>query len=173
MTTIIETERLNLRLLTIEDAAFYLRLVNEPSFIINIRDKGIRTIESAQNAILKEHIDVQQLRGFSLYLAERKLDKQAIGLCGFVKRDEFQDVDVGYALLPEMTGQGYAQEALNSLLPYAQKKLQLSRLIAITSLNNASSIKLLEKAGFQFQEIINWKNNEEVNLYATEFKPSN
>jgi RimJ/RimL family protein N-acetyltransferase len=166
MTMIIQTERLHLRLLTTEDAEFYLRLVNDASFINNIRDKGIRTLDAAKETIQKEHNDIQTQRGFSLYLIERKSDQQAIGLCGFVKREELPDIDVGYALLPEMTNLGYAHEALTSLLYYGKEKLQLSRLLAITSLHNESSIKLLEKVGFQFQEIIPWKNEEEVNLYT-------
>ena len=166
MKIILQTERLQLRLLTVDDAEFYLKLVNDASFINNIRDKGIRTLEAAKEAIQKEHNDIQALRGFSLYLIERKSDQQALGLCGFVKRDELPDIDVGYALLPEMAKQGYAYEALSSLLIYAREKLYLTRLLAITSLQNESSIKLLEKVGFQFQEIIPWKNDSEVNLYT-------
>ena len=166
MTIILQTERLQLRLLTMDDAEFYLRLVNDASFINNIRDKGIRTLEAAKEAIQKEHNDIQALHGFSLYLIERKSDQQAIGLCGFVKRDELPDIDVGYALIPEMTNLGYGHEAVSSLLIYAEEQLKLKRLLAITSLDNVSSIKLLEKVGFKFQEVIPWKNKEEVNLYS-------
>lgn len=163
---ILSTERLQLRVLQLDDAAFYLRLVNDPSFINNIRDKGIRSIEDAKACIQTEHIDRQKEKGFSLYGVEKKDDQQLIGLCGFVKRDELPEIDVGYAFLPEFTGQAYAKEALTSLLPYAKNTLQLERLLAITSPSNTNSIKLLEKVGFNFQEMIDWKNKEALNLYA-------
>jgi RimJ/RimL family protein N-acetyltransferase len=165
MTIIIQTERLNLRIASTEDATFYCRLVNEASFINNIRDKGIRTIEQASACLQTEHINVQEKRGFSLYIVERKADQLPLGVCGFVKREELDDVDVGYALLPEFTGQGYAKEALLSLLPYASKVLQLKQLAAITSTHNTASIQLLQKVGFEFQKVIPWKEKEQVNFY--------
>lgn len=167
MTTIIQTERLNLRIASTDDAAFYFRMVNEASFINNIRDKGIRTIEQASACLQTEHINVQEKRGFSLYIVERKTDRLQLGVCGFVKREELEDVDVGYALFPEFTGQGYATEALLSLLPYASNVLQLKQLAAITSIHNTGSIQLLQKVGFEFQKIIPWKENKEVNFYLT------
>lgn len=162
---IFETERLNLRTLNADDASFFLRLVNEPSFIENIRDKGIRTITDAENAIQTGHRDVQEKMGFSLYLVERKDDQQAIGLCGLVKRDELPGIDIGYAYLPEFGRKGYALEANQGLLNYAKNCLRLPELLAIVSLHNQASSQLLEKLGFQFQENIDLKAGDTVKLF--------
>lgn len=164
-TIIFETERLKLRTLDAEDAQFYLQLVNEPSFIENIRDKGIRTIAEAEQAIQTGHREVQEKMGFSLYLAERKEDQAAIGLCGLVKRDDLPGIDIGYAYLPAYTGKGYAYEANAGLLKYARTELKLTELLAIVSPHNQASSNLLEKLGFQLQETIPWKEGGAVKLF--------
>lgn len=164
-TIIYETARLRLRTLDANDASFYLQLVNEPSFIENIRDKGIRTIAESEQAIQTGHCEVQEKMGFSLYLAERKDDSAAIGLCGLVKRDDLPGIDIGYAYLPEYARQGYAYEANAGLLDYARDNLKLTELLAIVSPHNQASSNLLEKLGFQLQEIIPWKEGGAVKLY--------
>jgi RimJ/RimL family protein N-acetyltransferase len=163
--TIFETQRLRLRMLNAEDARFYLRLVNDPSFIDNIRDKGIRTIAEAEIAIQTGHRDVQLRMGFSLYLVERKVDQRAIGLCGLVKRDDLPGIDIGYAYLPEFGRQGFAYEANQGLLHYAKNTLHLQELLAIVSPHNLASCQLLEKLEFQFQKNIELKVGDVVKLF--------
>jgi RimJ/RimL family protein N-acetyltransferase len=162
---ILSTPRLQLRTMDENDAVFYLRLVNDPSFIHNIRDKGIRSLEDAITAIQTGHQEVQEKMGFSLYLVERKSDQQAIGLCGLVKRPELEDIDIGYAYLPEFTGQGYAFEAGKAVIQFAQNTLRLNKLVAITSLHNTASENLLIKMGFQITATIPWNDGSEVKLY--------
>jgi len=163
---IFSTPRLDLRTLNANDARFFLRLVNNPSFIDNIRDKGIRTLTDAENAIQTGHRDVQEKMGFSLYLVERKEDQQAIGLCGLVKREELPGIDIGYAYLPEFGRKGYAYEANQGLLSYAKNSLHLDELLAIVSLHNQASCQLLEKLGFQFQKNIVLKAGDTVKLFT-------
>lgn len=163
--TIFETERLRLRTLNASDAVFFLRLVNDPSFINNIRDKGIRTIADAENAIQTAHRDVQERLGFSLYLVERKEDRQAIGLCGLVQRDELPGVDIGYAYLPEFGRRGYAYEANQGLLKYAKQVLSMRELLAIVSPHNLASSQLLEKLGFKFESNFTLAAGDTVKLY--------
>jgi RimJ/RimL family protein N-acetyltransferase len=162
---ILSTPRLQLRTMNENDAEFYLRLVNDPSFIHNIRDKGIRSLEDAKKAIQTGHQDVQKKMGFSLYLVERKSDQHSIGLCGLVKRPELEDIDIGYAYLPEFTGQGYAFEAGKAVIQFAQNTLKLDKLVAITSLHNIASENLLLKMGFQITAILPWNDGSEVKLY--------
>ncbi|MFZ6800412.1 GNAT family N-acetyltransferase [Undibacterium sp. Di24W] len=163
---ILSTPRLQLRTMDYKDAAFYLRLVNDPSFIHNIRDKGIRSLEDAIKAIQTGHQDVQEKMGFSLYLVELKSDQQAIGLCGLVKRPELENIDIGYAYLPEFTGQGYAFEAGKAVVQFAQNTLRLDKLVAITSLHNTASENLLLKMGFQITATIPWNDGSEVKFYS-------
>lgn len=166
--TIIDTERLSLRTLNFEDAEFYLALVNDASFINNIRDKGIRTIEQAQQAIKTGHQDIQEKLGFSLYLIERKSDQAKLGLCGLVMRENLPGVDIGYALLPAFWRQGYAEEACCGVLHWAKNNLNFKELYAIVSPNNLASANLLKKIGFESQEQLNWDNGP-VQLFRLDF----
>ena len=166
---IAQTERLTLRTMNEDDAAFYLELVNDPLFIKNIRDKGIRNLDAAQEAIRSSHIAIQETHGFSLYLVERKADQTPIGIAGFVKREDLEDIDIGYAFLPAAHQQGYAYESTKCLLDVAKNTLQLKRLVAITSPDNDASSRLLEKLGFTLEGIIPWKEGGEVKFFSITF----
>lgn len=170
MKLIISTERLNMRVITIDDAAFYLELINDPSFIINIRDKGIRTLEAAEQDIIQGPLASQESNGFSLYVVERKEDGAKLGLCGLVKRPTLKNIDIGYAFLPQFTGQGYAKEAAAATVRYAGSQLGLKKLAGITSPDNASSNKLLQSLGFVLEAVVVLEGEScDTNLYAYDF----
>ncbi len=156
---ILDTTRLRLRTITLDDAAFYLQLVNEPAYLANIGDKGIRTIEDAIDSIKKGPIDMQERLGFSLYIVESKQNNIAIGMCGLIKRDGLDDVDIGYGFLSAYTGQGLASEAATAVVNYARTTIGLPRLVAITAPENAISSRVLEKIGFTYEKIISLTRN--------------
>ena len=151
---ILETERLVLRQFTFEDADFILRLLNEPSFIQNIGDRGVRTLEDARSYILRVPIASYEKNGFGLYLVILKESGKSIGMCGLIKRDQLEDVDIGYAFLPEFWSKGYAVEAALAVKEYARDVVGLKRLIAITDPENEASIRLLEKIGLRFEKMV-------------------
>lgn len=151
---ITETERLRLRVIRLNDAAFYLQLVNQDSWIQNINDKGLRSVEQAEQAIRDGALALQAKQGFSFYVVELRESQTALGLCGLIKRDGLDDVDLGYAFLDEHAGQGYAVEAASAVVNFAQQQLQLPRLAAITSPDNQRSQRLLAKLGFVLQRQI-------------------
>jgi len=155
---IAETERLRLRVIRVDDAPFYFRLVNQESWIRNISDKGIRTLEQAENAIRDGALTLQARHGFSFYVVEERDHHLAMGLCGLIKRDHLDDVDLGYAFLDEYTGRGYAHEAAQAVIHFAQEQLKLTKLAAITSPDNLRSQHLLSKFGFQFQRELTMPN---------------
>jgi RimJ/RimL family protein N-acetyltransferase len=151
---ILETGRLSLRKLSVDDSKFILRLLNEPSFIQNIGDKGVRTLEDARNYILNGPIASYERFGFGLFCVEEKSSGEPIGMCGLLKRAELNDVDLGYALLPEFWSKGYAVESASSVMRLAKETFGLNRVVAITSPNNETSIRVLEKLGFEFVGMI-------------------
>jgi RimJ/RimL family protein N-acetyltransferase len=150
---ILDTARLRLRTLTLDDAAIYLQVLNTPLFIRWIGDRQIRTEAQAREALAVGPLSMQSMRGFSLYLVERKSDGAAIGMCGLIKRDSLDDVDLGYAYLPEYAGQGYASEAAAGVLLHA-KSLGLTRVVAITSPGNAASDAVLRRVGMRFEKMV-------------------
>jgi RimJ/RimL family protein N-acetyltransferase len=151
---VLETDRLVLRRMSVDDAEFELRLLNEPSFLRFIGDRGVRTLEDARAYILKGPVDMYERLGFGLYITELKGEGTPIGICGLVKRDFLEDVDIGFAFLPGFWGQGYASEAAAAVMEHAKGALGLKRIVAITNPENHSSIRLLEKLGLKFDRMI-------------------
>jgi RimJ/RimL family protein N-acetyltransferase len=164
---ILDTQRLVVRLLHIDDAPFILKLVNEPSWIQFIGDRGIRTIEAARDYIVNGPLAMQKSHGLSLYMTELKAERTPIGICGLIKRDTLEDVDIGFAFLPEYWGKGYAHESAVAVLEYGRNMLGLQRIVAITSPENLRSIKLLESLGLQFEKKLQMHGEtRETSLYA-------
>lgn len=170
--TVLETDRLILRRFTVGDAQFILTLLNEPSFLRYIGDKKVRKLEDARQYILNGPIASYEKNGFGLYLVELKEPTMPIGMCGLLKREELPDPDIGFAFLPAVWGKGFASEAAAAVLKDAHQKLRLERILAITSLDNDASIKLLERLGFTFQRAIKMSlTGEQVKLFARDFSP--
>ncbi|MGC4377664.1 GNAT family N-acetyltransferase [Fictibacillus sp. Mic-4] len=164
---VFETERLTLRLQTTDDAEFILELVNDPSWLRYIGDRGLRTVEDACAYIVNGPVRMYEQFGFCLYLVERKEDQLPIGICGLVKRDSLEDVDIGFAFLPKYWGKGYAYEAASAVIAYGKDTLGLNRIVAITTQDNHASARLLEKIGLKFERFIQLPNDpEELRLFA-------
>lgn len=163
---VLQTERLRLRHMTEQDAAFMLGLLNDPAWHRFIGDRGVRTIEGARAYILAGPMDMVARLGFGFYIVERREDGQPIGACGLAKRDYLDDVDIGYAFLPEYGGQGYAIEAARGVLAHA-RELDLKRLVATVRPDNSASIRVLEKLGLRFERTIQAPDPaREVQLFA-------
>ena len=163
----IETERLILRPMTEEDAEFILELVNEPSFIQNIGDRNVRTIADARSYIMNGPIASYDKNGFGLDLLVLKETGESIGMCGLIRRNGLDDVDIGYALLPKFWSRGYAVEAAQATKAYAKDVIGLKRIVAITDPANAGSIRVLEKIGLRFERMITMlETGEEIELFA-------
>ena len=149
---ILATDRLRLRLLTLDDAPFILKLVNEPSWLEFIGDKGVRSEDDARAYLAQGPLDMYAKLGFGLYLVELKDGATPIGICGLIKRESLADVDIGFAYLPEFQGKGYGHEAARAVLAHARNDFKLKRIVAITSPRNRSSIRLLTKLGMTLEE---------------------
>ena len=148
--TVAETGRLRLRHLSSGDAAFMLELLNDPDYIQNIGDRGVRNLEDAGRYILTGPAESYKRFGFGLYLVELRQPVQSIGICGLLRRDYHPDVEIGFAFLPGGRGHGYVFEAAMAVLEVA-RSLKLDRIVAITALDNQRSIRVLEKLGFRFE----------------------
>jgi RimJ/RimL family protein N-acetyltransferase len=165
---VLETERLVLRRLSADDAEFILGLLNQPSFLQYIGDKGVRNTEDAIRYIQTGPQASYEQFGFGLYLVEVKESGVPMGMCGLLKRDSLPDVDIGFAFLPEYWSQGFAFEAAAAVMTYGREVLGLRRIVAITSLENSASIKLLNKIGLRFERLIKLEEDRpEVRLFGS------
>ena len=171
--TVLETERLLLRRMTVDDAQFILTLLNEPSFLRYIGDKQVRNLEAARQYILNGPVASYERHGFGLLLIELRDSHTPIGMCGLLKREELPDPDIGFALLPDFWSKGFAFEAAAAVLNDARDRL--SRVLAITSLDNEASIDLLQRLGFRFERVTKLsEQGEQLRLFslATGASPS-
>lgn len=164
--TVIETARLRLREFTPEDAAFVLRLLNEPSFLRYIGDRGVRSLDDAKRYIADGPVAGYARFGYGLMRVERKSDGATVGMCGVLKRDTLPDPDIGFSFLPEHWSQGYALESARAVMRHAREILGLGRIVAITTRDNEPSMRLLEKLGFRFERMIPM-GDEELRLFAS------
>lgn len=158
---ITETARLRIRELTVDDAEFILGLVNEPSFLEHIGDKGVRTVEEAKAFILGGPWANHRDRGFGQFMVELKDDGVPIGVCGVLYRDQLEVSDVGGAFLPEFQRRGFGHEAAQAVMQYGRSSLGLDRIVGLTSKKNVASIKLLAKLGMSFEKMVTMSDDDE------------
>ncbi len=148
---VVETERLLIRHLDDADAGFIVSLLNDPAFLRNIGDRGVRTPDDARTYIANGPAASYARHGFGLFAVTLSSSGEPIGICGLVKREALDDVDLGFAFLPQFRGQGYALESAAAVKEYGRAVIKLRRLVAIALPSNTPSIRLLEKLGFRFE----------------------
>jgi len=166
---ILETERLLLRHLSSDDAAFMLELLNDPSYIQNIGDRRIRTVEGAKVYITKGPIASYATNGFGLDLVSLKETGESIGICGLIKRETLEDVDIGYAFLPKFWLKGYAVESALAVKQFARDVVGLKRIVGITNPDNVGSIRVLEKIGMKFEKMVKLSEDDiELKLFSVD-----
>jgi ribosomal-protein-alanine N-acetyltransferase len=160
MEIVIETERLILRKFTLEDAPFVLELVNTPAWLQFIGDRNVHTVEEAENYLRNGNLKSYVEHGFGFYLVATKENNEAIGMCGMVKRDSLEDIDIGFAFLPNSIGKGYGYEAASATLDYGLNVLKLGRIVAIVDPENANSIALIKKIGLKYEKMVQISTND-------------
>ena len=167
----LETARLSLRRFEFDDAPFIVDLLNQPSFLANIGDRGVRNLDDAHRYLREGPMAMYERHGFGLWRASRRSDDEFVGMCGLLKRDILPDVDVGYAFLPQHWGQGYAFEAANATIGHGARQFGLQRIIGVVSDHNVASIRVLEKVGMRFERMYPMHPGEpEVRLYALDLR---
>ena len=162
-----ETNRLVISKISLDDAPFFMKLVNTPNWLKYIGDRNLKTIQDTEtyltNGILKSYKEL----GFGFYKLQTKVDNTSIGICGLVKREQLEDVDFGFAFLPEFEGQGYGYEASTAIIDKAVEIFNIKKLLAITLPINSNSIKLLSKLGFIYEKRVKpFEDDEELLLFA-------
>ena len=167
--TILATERLVLRELVPVDAPFMLALLNDPAYILNIADRGVRDLEGARRYLEERWRASYAEHGFGLWAVVHRESGACAGLCGLIRRAGLDDVDIGYAFLPAFRGQGFAVESALGVKAYARDVVGLTRLVAVVTPGNDRSIRVLERLGMHFERTLRLPGDtSDVALYATE-----
>ncbi len=166
MSEILQSERLCLRELMLEDALFIIELTNSPAWLRFIGDRNTKTEALAKAYIERVGIKNYEKFGSGLYLVELKDAKISIGLCGIMHRQTLENPDIAFAFLPQFEGKGYAYEIASSMMNYAHKVLNINALMAIVLPENIRSIRLIEKLGMKFVKAFRFEDDtDELLLY--------
>ena len=150
----LRTERLAIRPFIEADAAFILELVNDADWHRFIGDKNVHSLDDARRYLREGPMAMQAQYGHGLCCVERRSDGAALGMCGLIRRDTLEDIDLGFAFLPAARGQGCAREAAAATLEHGFKALALQRIVAITDRDNAASARVLEAVGLRFERLL-------------------
>lgn len=157
-----ETERLNIKPLALNDAEFMMELMNSAGWIKFIGDRNIHTQTDAVNYIQK----IQKNEDYTCLVFTIKETETPIGIVTIIKRDNLEHPDIGFALLPQYGKLGYSFEASKKVLHELIKSQMYSKILAITVKDNDKSISLLEKLGFNFIEE-KTENDEVILVYSS------
>ncbi|AUC82686.1 GNAT family N-acetyltransferase [Lacinutrix sp. Bg11-31] len=162
-----ETNRLIISEFTIKDAPFFMELVNTPNWLKYIGERNIKTIKQAEERITNSHLNSYKNHGFGFYVLRLKESLKPVGTCGLIKRDTLENIDLGFAMLPEYEGLGFGFESSQAIIKLAKEKFKIEKIVAIALEINKNSIKLLEKLGFHFEKKVKpFEDNEELLLFA-------
>jgi RimJ/RimL family protein N-acetyltransferase len=166
MTMAMETARLTLREIELDDAPFIHELMNEPPWIQFIGDRGIRTPADARTFITDRLRPSYARDGFGFWLTSLSSDRTPLGICGLIQRPALEYVDIGFALCERYWGQGYAREASEAVIDFARERSGLKTLAALVNPDNARSAKLLESLDFRFERMVRLPDeDEDIHLF--------
>jgi ribosomal-protein-alanine N-acetyltransferase len=154
----ISTPRLGIRPIEQLDADFMLRLVNTDGWLQFIGDRNVHSQADAEGYIEK----ILDIPNFYYNVVELNDSRMPIGVVSFIYREGYDFPDLGFALLPECCGQGYAEEAARGYLEYLIQNERLTKILGIVNSDNIRSICLLEKLGFALES--ERKQDERITL---------
>jgi RimJ/RimL family protein N-acetyltransferase len=168
---IAETERLIISKVNLQDAPFFLELMNTPHWLKYIGDRNIKTEQDAEEHLKKGILKSYKDYGFGFYkLLLKEENNKIIGISGLVKREQLEDIDIGFGFLPEYEGKGFGYEAAVEIMNLAEHTLKFKRVLAITNPINKNSIKLLKKLGLTYKKNINpFNEDKELSLFEKIF----
>jgi [ribosomal protein S5]-alanine N-acetyltransferase len=167
MNKVLETERLIVREFGLTDSEFIIELLNTPGWLQFIGDRNVKTVANAEAYLMNGPIASYAKNGFGLYMVALKDSGEPVGMCGLIKRDALEHVDIGFAFLPQHSGKGFAYEAAAATLLYAKDQLGLTHIVAITNTDNVASVALLQKLGLKFERLIRMPGEDiDLNLFS-------
>lgn len=164
---VLETERLILREFDADDAELMLEILNEPAFIRFVADRNVRTTREAAEYLKEKILPSYGRFGFGFYVVELKANGTPVGMCGLVKRETLEHVDIGFSILERFWGRGYASEAAVALMHHGLTNLRLPRIVGITAPDNDRSAAVLQKLGLRFEKMIHLPGyGDETRLFS-------
>jgi len=161
----IETARLILTPMSLNDAPFVYELVNSKEWIENIGQRNVHSVDEAANYIQDKMINHYEKHGYGNYLMSKKTDGTKVGCISLYNREDVDGVDIGFAMIPDHMKQGFAYEGAEKIKSLAEHTWKLSGITAITAKKNIGSQRLIEKLGLKFKKTIFFEGEKEELLF--------
>ncbi len=164
----LETQRLLLRPLTLDDAPAYWPLVSLPDVLRYTGEQPLTSLEEVRQLLLARPLRDYAVHGFGRMACIEKRSGRLVGWSGLKRVDELDEVDIGYRFLPECWGKGYATESSRALMQQGINDHRLQRVVALVEPANAASQRVLKKLGLTFERQIQLDGSSDLlDLYAT------
>lgn len=148
---VLKTPRLDLRRFETDDAPFFYKMNNDADVLKYTGDEPFQSVEAARQFIVD--YDHYTQHGYGRWTVVLRKTGEPLGFCGLKYHADGDYVDLGYRLIKEYWGQGFATEAAQACVVYGFHHLDLKEIVGRTAQDNIASIKVLEKIGMKF-----WKH---------------
>ena len=150
----LETERLILRQMTLEDADFVFQHFGDPAVSRYLMDEPPLTEYARAQEIIQFFCEPEE-KTCNRWVMVRKSDHRSIGTCGFHNWDKhYFRAEMGYDLSPSVWGQGYMIEALRAVISSGFEHMRLNRIDALVYIENDRSTQLLRRLGFKQEGVL-------------------
>jgi ribosomal-protein-alanine N-acetyltransferase len=145
---VIETERLLLRTLRLEDIEEVIKFWGDEEVMEYCYGAGSR--ERIENSI-SHYAQNHEKRGYSVYLVIIKETGETIGACGYNPTKNADEIELIYHYKKESWGKGYATEAAKACIKYTSENCNnINKITASVDPRHDASMKILEKLGFKY-----------------------
>ena len=141
----LETERLRFRQFREDDFPVYETWCANIDIMRYLGGKTLTRVEAWRH--LAYQVGHWAFLGYGYYAVEEKSSGRLIGRVGFTNQRGWPGFELGWTIIPEFQGKGYATEAARMLLPYAFDVLDQPRVISLIHPDNAPSRRVAEKLG--------------------------
>ncbi|MCR4740158.1 MAG: GNAT family N-acetyltransferase [Lachnospiraceae bacterium] len=169
---ILETDRCLVREIKEDDVETLYRIFDRKQSDASLpaskdeADDGLYDDPLREEAYTRDYIKYQyRFFEYGIWIVVDKGTKRIIGRAGLSNREGFDDIELGYAIAPPYRRQGYAKEVCEGIIRYAADYMKLERLNAFAGTDNAASIGLLEKLGFEYVKDIVTENKRTLRMY--------
>ena len=151
MSVTLQTERLILRPLDKSDIDSVFAMRSDDRIMHFIRPVQTNNREAEDWINLVSSRWATEKIGFCAMI--EKTSGQFLGWCGLWRLHETKETEVGYAMLKEFWGKGYAVEASEAFLRYGFETLNIEKIVAVADPENQNSRRVMEKLGMNFDYI--------------------
>jgi RimJ/RimL family protein N-acetyltransferase len=152
----VQTERMILERLRLEHAPEQVRLLLDPRVSATLWARAELPTEADVLDGLSAKVDHWDRHGFGMWLARDRDTGEMVGRGGlqYTYTAGLNDIEAGWALVPERWGQGLATELAHACVEVGFEQLGLLELVAFTLPDNVASRRVMERAGFTYERDI-------------------